>query len=111
MVFSTSVDSPSVADKVTASIAALEAQTPVQLLLRCVASLIGRAVLDERLLTCLLMQNAVGALANLAQREQVTSHSFLLSFDSFSTALCLETPFVFARSSVRLSRTLLSKEQ
>jgi hypothetical protein len=61
----------SLTDKVAAALEALQRVQPVQTLLRCVASLIGRAILDERLLTSLLMQNLVGALANLAQHEQV----------------------------------------
>ena len=49
----------------------LEATSLVSTCLRTVASLIGRAVLHERFLTGHLMQHAVGALANLAQLEQV----------------------------------------
>jgi hypothetical protein len=55
-------------DAVDAVLSRLE--RPVHSLLQCVASLIGRAVLQERLLTSLLMQSAVGTLANLAQREE-----------------------------------------
>ena len=69
--FSASLTTPSLVDKLASAVAGVAVEQPVQTLLRCVGSLIGRAVLDERLLSCLLMQNAVGALANLAQQEQV----------------------------------------
>ena len=70
MTFSAAASSTS-SDQLAACVAVLTEIKPVQTLLRCVATLIGRAVLDERLLSCLLMQTAVGALANLAQQEQV----------------------------------------
>lgn len=51
--------------------ALLATKDVVSTFLRCVASLIGRAVISERYLTGQLMQHVVGGLANLAQTEEV----------------------------------------
>ena len=56
-------------DKLTAGVLALT--DAVSVFLRCAASLIGRAVIDERYLSGHLMQHCTGALANLAHYEQL----------------------------------------
>jgi hypothetical protein len=78
-------------DKLLAAVTAV-GPLSVSALLRCAASLIGRAVVHERYLTGQLMQHVVGALANFAQIESVSGADFIcLGAAVVSTcAACLE---------------------